>query len=112
MIRVYDNVNKVNKMCFSAPATPYCRLGQNYYRAKVEVEIELAKHIVDFCDLETYFKADLNGADLTVEELCNEVFETLRNAYKPHSIKVTVNSDSHFPIAVTKDSNEETISIE
>jgi len=69
----------------------------------VSAEVELGDKIVDFLDLEDYFKKDLNGKHLTTEQLCDEVFQTLKSHYEPKHIKVTVLSDSHFPIETIKE---------
>lgn len=89
-------------MTFKAITTPFCPLGNNYYRATISCEIELGNNIVDFCDLEDYFKS-LNGGPYTTEELCNEVFTTLKEEYGSGKVMVKVLSDSHFPIETIKE---------
>ena len=101
-MRTYENKG-VNKMSFSVPVTPFCPLGPNYYRAQVDVEIELNNIIVDFLDLEDYFKKELNGKSLTTEDLTIEVFNTLDEIYKPMHLKVTSHSNSHFDLGITKE---------
>ena len=101
-MRTYENKG-VNKMSFSVPVTPFCPLGPNYYRAQVDVELELNEVIVDFLDLEDYFKKELNGKKLTTEDLTIEVFNTLDKLYKPMHLKVTSHSNSHFELEITKE---------
>jgi len=101
-MRTYENKG-VDRLEFSIPVTAFCPLGPNYYRARVSVEIELGTVIVDFLDLEAYFKTELNGKKLTTEELTIEIFNTLNEVYKPIHLKVTSNSDSHFDLKVTKE---------
>lgn len=103
-MRTYPNENGITKMEFTVPATVFCPLGPNYYRGTVTAEVELGDKIVDFLDLEDYFKKDLNGKPLTTEQLCDEVFQTLNNIYEPKHLRVTVLSDSHFPIKTIKES--------
>lgn len=104
-MRQYKNEQGITAMKFTAPATVYCHLGANYYRASVTCEMELADRIVDFIDLEDYFKKELNGKSLTTEELVGEVFATLEREYAPKTLTVTVHSDSHFPIDTIKTKN-------
>lgn len=104
-MRTYSNDNGINRMEFVVPVTVFCPLGPNYYRAKVTCELTLDEKIVDFLDLEEYFKKELNGKELTTEQLCDEVYQTLSDAYKPYHIKVVVESDSHFIIRTIKESN-------
>jgi len=103
MLRQYPNEHGMTHLNFTAPATVFCPLGPNYYRAEVTCEIELGGIIVDFVDLENYFKKELNGKHLTTEALVNEVFTTLARAYgHPKNLTVKVHSDSHFPIDTIK----------
>ncbi len=101
-MRTYEN-NGVDKLEFSVPVTAFCPLGPNYYRAQVDVIIELGDLVVDFLDLEDYFKKELNGKHLTTEDLTIEVFNKLNEVYKPMHLKVTSHSNSHFELAVTKE---------
>ena len=102
-MRTYPTENGITKMRFTVPATVFCPLVPNYYRGTVTAEVELGEKIVDFLDLEDYFKKDLNGKHLTTEQLCDEVFQTLKLHYEPKHIKVVVLSDSHFPIETIKE---------
>lgn len=101
-MRTYPNEHGIDRMEFNAPVTAFCPLGNNYYRATVSCEIQLNKKIVDFIDLEDYFKKELNGKSLITEALADEVFNTLTEAYEPLFLRVKVHSDSHFPIDVIK----------
>ena len=101
-MRTYENKG-INKMNFTVPVTVYCPLGSNYYRATISVKMELGEYIVDFLDLEDYFKKELNGKSLTSEDLVIEIFNHLDENYKPMHLSVTSHSDSHFEIDVIKE---------
>ena len=102
-MRTYENKG-IDKMKFTVPVTPFCPLGPNYYRATINVEMELGEVIVDFLDLEDYFKKELNGKDLTSEDLVVEIYNKLDEVFKPMHLKVSSSSDSHFAIEVIKES--------
>lgn len=101
-MRTYENKG-INRMEFTVPVTVFCPLGPNYYRAQISVKMELGNVIVDFLDLEKYFKVELNGKSLTTEDLVIEVYNTLNETYKPIHLIVSSHSDSHFPIEVIKE---------
>ena len=101
-MRTYENKG-ISKMKMSVPVTVFCPLGPNYYRATINIEIELGDVIVDFLDLEDYFKKELNGKHLTSEDLVIEIFNHLDEAYKPMHLTVSSKSDSHFAIEVIKE---------
>ena len=74
-MRTYENKG-ITRMNFTIPVTVFCPLGPNYYRSTLSVEMELGENIVDFHDLEDYFKVELNGKELTSEDLVIEVFNS------------------------------------
>ena len=109
-MRTYANEKGIKAYQFAVPVTVNCPLGQNYYRARVFVDIELGDKIVDFLDLEDYFKKSLNGLDLTTEALAAEVRDTMVREYEPKAVRVEVISDSHFEIhTVTEWKREEAV---
>lgn len=101
-MRQYENKKNISLMEFTVPVTAFCPLGPNYYRATAECSVELTDRIVDFLDLEDYFKKELNGKHLTTEDLCDEIHSTLMREYNTEHVVVTISSDSHFPIRTTK----------
>ncbi len=102
-MRKYKNENQISRMEFEVPVVVYCPLGNNYNKAFVGIEFTLSDTIVDFIDLEKFFKVDLNGAHLTSEELCARVFDVIKTEYNPKTLKVTVESNSHFTIRTIKE---------
>ena len=102
-MRTYENSNAITEMRFRVPATVYCPLGANYYRAVIDLQIKLDKKIVDFVDLEVFFKSEINGKHLTTEQLCDLILETMKTNYEPKYIRCEVLSDSHFEIRTIKE---------
>ena len=101
--RQYNNEQGITRMEFEVPVICYCTLGLNYYKPTLKIEIELNDKIVDFLDLERYFKTDLNGEKLTCENLVKNVFDTMKKIYNPTKLKVCCQSDSHFLIRTIKE---------
>ena len=109
-MRTYANEKGIKAYNFAVPVTVNCQLGGNFYRARVLVSIELREKIVDFIDLEDYFKKSLNGLDLTTEALAAEVRDTMVREYEPQAVRVEVISDSHFEIhTITEWKREEAV---
>lgn len=103
MFRKYENKQNITKMKFEVPVVCYCTLGDNYYKPILNIEIGLSSKIVDFLDLEVFFKKELNGAKYTSEELVGKVFDTMKEIYNPKYLFVQVSSDSHFSIKTIKE---------
>ena len=104
--RQYENKQGITKMEFEVPVLCYCTLGKNYYKPTLKIELVLKDKIVDFLDLERYFKQDLNGAKLTCEDLVEDVFKTIKEVYNPKKLRVCCQSDSHFIIRTIKEWEE------
>lgn len=102
MIRTYNNENGINKATFELPVNYYCPLGRNYSRATVKVEMELGNKIAELLDISDYFRMELNGAKLTQEGLCGEIFLKMCETYEPRHISVKVFADGHVPMTVEK----------
>lgn len=101
--RQYKNKQKITAMEFEVPVLCYCTLGKNYYKPTLSIAIELRDNIVDFLDLEDFFKKELNGAKLTCEDLVEKVFKTMKDIYNPKYLYVCCQSDSHFLIRTIRE---------
>lgn len=101
--RQYDNKQKITEMEFEVPVVCYCPLGKNYYKPTLYISLKLSKNIVDFIDLEDFFKKELNGKGLTCEDLVGTVFNVMKDIYNPHYLRVQCKSDSHFVINTVKE---------
>ena len=109
-MRTYENKNKIARYKFTVPVVVFCPLGDDYYNTTVVVDVELRKKIVDFIDLEDYFKKSLNGLDLTTEAIAAEVRDTMVREYEPQAVRVEVISDSHFEMhTITEWKREEAV---
>ena len=96
-MRVYKN-KYVRAYEFKVPVVVYCSLGENYYQAIAKIDISKPHSIVDFIDLENFFKKELNGQRLTAEDLGAKIKSTLQKYLRPKKISVEIISNSHFEI--------------
>ena len=106
-MRTYNNDKNITEYNFRVPVTVNCPLGKNYYRATVSLKIVLGNKIVDFLDLEHYFKFELNGLDLTTENLAARILDDMVKEYEPKFVRCEVLSDSHFEIHTVKEWNSD-----
>ena len=102
-MRKYPNEYKITKMHFEVPVVVFCPLGINYNKANLTIDFELGDTIVDFIDLENYFKVDMNGKALTSEQVVAEVWKMIKKEYNPISLRVELESNSHFTIKTIKE---------
>lgn len=101
--RSYENEQNITRMEFEVPVVCYCPLGVNYYKPTLLIKIELSNRIIDFLDLEDFFKKELNGEKYTCEDLVGYVFSTMQKIYNPRYLYVCCESDSHFKIKTVKE---------
>ena len=102
-MRKYPNEYGITKMHFEVPVVVFCPLGNNYNKAFLTIDFDLGDSIIDFIDLENYFKVEMNGKHLTSEQVVAEVFKTMDYLYNPKTLRVELESNSHFVIKTIKE---------
>lgn len=99
----FENKSKVNLIEFNKTVFPFCPLGKDIYKAYLTCKIFPSKTLADFMDIDSYLNS-LNGKELIIEDLTNEICKYLKDIYKTSKVEVTVEAESnkHFPVKVTK----------
>lgn len=98
-----ENVDSIDRIEFSKNITLYCPLGYGYYLAKVSVDITPDEILMDYLDIEEFFKS-MEGQEFIIEEAVAKIHDFLKTHYRPLAVivKVTAESNVHFPVTVTK----------
>lgn len=101
--RKYENKEGIMETNFQKEVTCYCPLGGNFRTMNVVCNMKLGDYYCDMLDLEEYLAKDLNGKEMTAEQLADDVFATLVVNYEPRHLRVEVKSHTHLPIDVIKE---------
>lgn len=99
----FINEQGITQIQFDKNIIMYCPMGEGHYLAKIKVEFAPNDIIMDYLDIDKFFKK-LEGQKLIIENTVNEVFMELLK-YEPIRLKVTVTAESnvHLPVTVIKE---------
>lgn len=99
----FKNEQEITQIQFNKNIIMYCPIGEGHYLAKIKVEFTPDHIIMDYLDIDKFFK-ELEGQKLIIEDTVNKVFMELLK-YEPMHLKVTVTAESnvHLPVTVIKE---------
>lgn len=99
------NTYGIGKIVIHSDAKSYCWLGKAWYTNHFEVEIEPAKDIPDYCELDAFIAKTIEGESVIIEESVNLLYNHIVETYKPKKCKVTsrVNDAHHSAVEITKE---------
>lgn len=105
MLANFEHTQGLSNVSFNKTITMFCPLGNDYYTATVYVEFKPKKLMMDYLDMEQYFK-DIQGEPLIIEDLTAQVYNKIDEMITPEKLTVTVHAENatHFPVSVTKTS--------
>jgi len=96
------NTQGITAIDFESQVQAFCPLGNDFYTAKIYVNMEPDKNIMDYCDTDKFIKS-LGGKTLIIEDLVASIFDHIKQ-YEPKYLEVSAYAESnvHFPVTVTK----------
>ena len=99
----FEHTQGLEYVEFDKTISMYCPLGKEPYTAKVTVSFEPAKWMMDYLDMEAYFK-ETQGQSFIIEDLVKKVFDYINEEYEPKWLMVNVEATNaaHFPVKVAK----------
>lgn len=97
-----NNTQLINEIICNKTIYPFCPLGNDFYKADIEIAFMPNKYYFDYMVLDERI-SKLSGQSLTIEDLAKSVFDIVK-VCKPVGLKVIVKalSDKHFPVTVIK----------
>ena len=99
----FEHTQGLDYVEFDKTISMYCPLGKEPYTAKVGVSFEPGQYMMDYLDMEAFFKK-VQGSNLIIEDLVETVYNHLDEEYAPKWMMVTVEATNaaHFPVKVAK----------
>ena len=100
----FRHTQNLSTIKFDKTITMYCPLGEEHYTAKVIVEICPKEWLMDYLDVERFFK-QTQGLSLIIEDLVDKVYNYLYEQCEPRYLSVTVEASNaaHFPVTIMKE---------
>lgn len=101
----FTHTQGITKVSFTKTMTVFCPLGNDYYTAHITVDFTPDKVMMDYLDEEKFFKNEIQGKNLIIEDVVNTVYTHLKEEYNPSYLKVKVFAENatHFPVIVEKE---------
>lgn len=96
------NSYDISKISFNKQICAYCPLGKDNYTANIEVTLFPTDKLFDFCDADK-FLLSLSGKDAIVEKLTDIIFNYFKQYAQKLIVTVHAESNTHFPVSVTKE---------
>ena len=98
------NTQKITKVKFSKIAHCFCPLGNDWYTCNVEAEVFLGDELIDFLDIDKYFKEEIESKSLIVEDVVAKTAEFIEG-YNVHGYSISAKTSDavHCPVEVVKE---------
>lgn len=95
----------ITNVNFTKTVTVFCPLGNDYYTAHITVDFVPETAMMDYLDEENFFKNEIQGSKLIIEDVVQMVYKHLSKEYSPKYLKVKVYAENatHFPVTVEKE---------
>lgn len=104
MFKVVD-IDQADKLdiTLKTQCTPNCRIGGKPFLAELELTYRPRKECAEFVSLEAWVQT-FSALDLTIEELCNYIFDGMLHTLEPEllSVKVSATTEVHGPVVVQR----------
>ncbi len=103
------NTQQINEINIYTTAKNYCPLGSDWYSSDIEIRIEPNQFIPNYCSLDDYISAEINGKELIIEDVVKAIYDYVYNRYEPKQLKVIVNVNNakHSNVRIVKSSEKE-----
>jgi hypothetical protein len=97
------NTQKIAKVKFSKIAHCFCPLGNDWYTCNVDAEVYLGEELIDFLDIDAYFRDEIESKSLIVEDVVAKTAEFIdRYNVNDYSISAKTSDAVHCPVEVIK----------
>ena len=95
----------IKAVTIECEAKCYCPLGRDWYTNKFTVDFGPGENIPDYCELDNWIAANINGQSMIIEGAVDALYNYLHGTYHPASLRVKscVNDARHSTVTVCKE---------
>ena len=98
------NTQNITKVKFFKIAHCFCPLGHDWYTCNVEAEVYLGEELIDFLDIDAYFRDEIESEHLIVEDVVAKTAEFIeRYNVQGYSISAKTSDAVHCAVEVVKE---------
>lgn len=101
---IIENTQGITRIIYKTKTKNYCPIGKDWYTSNIQVQIEPAKIIPDYIDLDEFVAERINQKELIIENVAKDLYCHIMSEYLPKSLIVTIHVDdaSHSEVIVSK----------
>ena len=97
------NTQQITTVKFHKIAHCFCPLGNDWYTCKVDATIYLGEELIDFLDIDSYFRDEIESKSLIVEDVVAKTAEFIkRYNVQEYSVHAETSDAVHCPVEVIK----------
>lgn len=95
----------IKAITIESTAKCYCPLGNDWYTNKFTVDFVPGEFIPDYCEMDAWIAANINGKTMIIEDAVSSLHKYLQETYHPASLRVKsyVNDARHSTVTVCKE---------
>lgn len=98
------NTQKITKVKFAKIAHCFCPIGNDWYTCNVDAEVNLGEELIDFLDIDAYFRDEIESKHLIVEDVVAKTAEFIeRYNVQGYLISAKTSDAVHCPVEVIRD---------
>ena len=100
-----NNSFGIKAITIESTAKCYCPLGNDWYTNKFTVDFVPSKFIPDYCEMDNWIAANINGKTMIIEDAVATLHKYLESTYAPASLRVRsfVDDARHSSVTVIKE---------
>lgn len=95
----------IKNITIESTAKCYCPLGNDWYTNQFTVDFIPGEFIPDYCELDNWIAANINGKTMIIEDAVASLHKHLESTYFPAGLRVKsyVNDARHSTVTVCKE---------
>ena len=101
MIKNEYGISKIN---IAAESKNFCPLGNDWYTNKFDIVIGVGDFIPDYCDVDGFIDAEINGREMIIEQAVKVLHDFIVREYSPKNcvVRSSVTDAAHSAVVVEK----------
>lgn len=99
------NEEKIKKITMMPTVITKCRIGQDWFKNKLEIVFYPNRYYPDYMEVEDWLMKNIDGKELNIEGVIDEVYKYFIDTYDPKEIHITDivrGNKVHFDVIVEK----------
>ena len=100
-----ENKEEIKKIIMKPTVITKCKIGQDWYKNNLEIIFVPDEYYPDYMEVESWIMENLDGKELNIEEVVDQIYEYLDDNYQPEGLYIknyVFGNKVHFDVVVEK----------